>query len=290
MSTHTDKFTIDPNNTDTAAFSEEQIKEYDISPEQVEQYGKQDEPTVEPVEESNELLAGKFKSTEDLDKSYLELQKRLGDPATPAIETEAKEEPTEEEEVKEGEEPEAKQEDPEELRRKFDELPDSEEKEVVSRAVKELETTGKLTDDVFKAFEQAGIPKELVQQHKELQDFKAQQEVTNLMNLAGGEKGYSELVSWAKGALNENEINVFDGIMDNGSSEEVSFAISNLKARMDAAQGTKQSKLIKADALHATEEGYRSQAEMLADMNSKEYDTNPAYRRKVMDKARKSNF
>ena len=279
---NTDKYTIDPNDTQTAAFSEEQIKEYDISEEQVKEYGKKADPVEEkPSEEDTPLLAGKFKSQEELEASYLELQKKLGDDTPP----DTKDEPGVEEEKGE-----KKEESDEDVRKKFDELPDSKEKELVARAVKDLETSGELTEDVFKAFEQAGIPKELVQQHKDLQDYKDQHEVTTLMNLAGGEKGYSELISWAKGALNEKEINVFDNIMDKGSNEEVSFAINNLKARMDSKTGPKQSNLIKADALSAVETGYHSQAEMVADIGNPEYKTNPAYRRRVEEKVRRSNF
>ena len=234
-----------------------------------------------------------FNNQEELEKAYQELEKKFSNDKKTTANKEAKGEISEDKEQTDSkaEETEEKNTDnPEDLKAKFEELPDSDTKAAVAKAIESLNNSSDLTDDVVQAFEALGIPKELVTQHKELQDFKAKQEVDNLMGLAGGEQGYANLTSWAQTNLSPEEVKVFDNIVDNGTSEEVSFAISNLQARYTAATTPAQSKLIKADAITQVEAGYQSQAEMIHDMSSPEYDANPAFRRKVSEKAKRSKF
>ena len=49
------------------------------------------------AEQQEQMLAGKFKTAEDLEQGYIELQKKLGEPKEEKAEPESKEEPKEEE-------------------------------------------------------------------------------------------------------------------------------------------------------------------------------------------------
>jgi hypothetical protein len=78
--------------------------------------------------------------------------------------------------------------------------------------------------------------------------------------------------------------------MQNGTPDEMRFAIKNLDARMRAETKSKQSNLIKADAIAHSEGGYKTQAHMLADMQDPRYHSDPSFRDKVMEKSFKSKF
>jgi hypothetical protein len=68
------------------------------------------------------------------------------------------------------------------------------------------------------------------------------------------------------------------------------FAIKNLDARMRAETKSRQSNLIKADAIAQTEGGYESHAQMIEDMADPRYKKDPAYRAAVARKASRSKF
>ena len=57
----------------------------------------------EMQQEQDQLLAGKYKNTEDLEKAYLELQQKLGTPEEPEAEAETTEEPAQPETTEEPE-------------------------------------------------------------------------------------------------------------------------------------------------------------------------------------------
>lgn len=281
---------VDYNETPNEPFTPEQIEEHGITPEQIAQYKQEDK-----VE--GEKILGKFKTQEDLESAYKELEKKFHDKETNTNEETKGEVPEPEvkgdNNVDEGNEETSKaaeETSAEDVAKEFESLEPSEMKTRVEGAIKSLKESDELTEDVLEAFESLGIPKELVSEHKELLNFKAQQEVDSLMNLAGGKDGYEHMTKWAQTSLSPEEVRVFDNIVENGTNEEVSFAISNLKARYDGATQAPKSNLIKADAIAQAEGGYRSQAEMNADIASSEYENNPTFRRKVMDKAKRSKF
>jgi len=303
------KHTIDTNGGVTSAFTPEQMEEHGISEEQANRMSKV--PSPEPPQttpphpaggkgkEEGEKILGKFSNQAELEKAYRELEKKFSQPketndktVTTDKETEGKvsadEDTTDSESTETNKE---SSEDSDELREKFEALPEDDNKLAVAKAIKSLQDDpAELTDEVLEAFEGFGIPKELVKEHAELQVFKQEQEVISLMEAAGGKDGYEQMTKWAQDSLTPQEVKVFDNIVDNGTVEEVNFAISNLKARYDANTQPPTSNLIKADAISQAEAGYRSQAEAQHDMESPEYDKNPAYRRKVADKLRRSNF
>ena len=237
---------------------------------------------------------GKFNNQEELEKAYQELEKKFSNDKKTTANKEAKGEISEDKEQTDTtpEETAEKNNDlsEEELKNKFNELPESDTKMAVSNAIKSMNEGTELTDEAFEAFESLGIPKELVTQHQELVKFKQEAEVTSLMNLAGGEEGYHNLTKWAQTNLSPEEVKVFDNIVDKGTVEEVSFAISNLHARYEALNQAPKSNLIKADAIVHAEGGYQSQAELQVDINSPEYETNPAFRDKVQAKLKRSKF
>jgi hypothetical protein len=101
---------------------------------------------------------------------------------------------------------------------------------------------------------------------------------------------YSALQKWAGDNLSESEIDIFDGIIENGTLEEMKFAVNNLNARMKGNTAPRQSRLIKADAIAQAEGGYESQAQMLHDMADPRYKLDSAFREAVARKASKSKI
>ena len=221
--------------------------------------------------EEAQLLAGKFKDAEELEKAYIELQGKLGKP---------KEETAEDSEELEIEPEGKKEEETEEpasdfLDRLWDEAQDS-----------------KYTDKTMQELEKMD-PKELAKMHLKYRAENQRPGVTDeqvgqLKEVAGGEKAYSDMINWAGTNLQKEEIDLFDDVMETGDAASCFFAIQALKYRYDDASGV-EGKMLTGKAPSTKGDQFKSQAQVIEAMNDPRYETDPAFRKEVADKLERSN-
>ncbi len=220
-------------------------------------------------EQQNQLLAGKFKDAEDLEKGYIELQKKLGEP---------KEEPSEEPEEPKETEPEEKEE-AEDIDVSFlDKLWD--------------ESQDKFTDETMKELSDMD-PKALAQMHLQYRSDNqnavvTEKQVSQLKDIAGGTEKYTEMIGWAENNLEKAEIEMYDTVMDKGDPLACYSAVQALKYRFDDASGV-EGKMLTGKAPSSAGDTYKSQAQVVEAMSDPKYDNDPAYRREVMKKLERSN-
>ena len=216
------------------------------------------------VAEQEQLLAGKYKNAEDLEKAYIELQGKLGKPK----EEEATEEP-------EAEKEETKETDSDFLNRLWD------------------ESQTEFTDETMKELSSMD-PKDLANMHLEYRSKTQQPQITDqqvkqLKDVAGGEKDYSAMMDWAKQSLQKKEIDMFDSVMDRGDPTACFFAIQALKYRYDDASGV-EGEMLTGKAPSNAGDQFKSNAQLIEAMNDPKYDNDPAYRQEVMKKLERSNL
>ena len=221
-------------------------------------------------EQQNQLLAGKFKDAEDLERGYIELQKKLG-------------EPKEEAEVKQ------------EVETVEDTKEDDKESEVDATFLDKLwdESNDEFSQETLKELE--GMkPQDLAQMHLEYR-AKTQptplndEAVNSLQDVAGGKEGYDTMIEWAQQNLQEQEIKMYDTVMDRGDPLACFFAVQALKNRFDDASGV-DGEMLTGKAPVNKGDVYRSQAEVVRAMNDPKYENDPAYRQDVYSKLERSNL
>jgi len=236
-----------------------------------EAFSEADKEFLAKEEEANqpEKILGKFDTQDDLVKGYQELEKKLHSREEPQeVKLPSEEQPKAEEEKEE-----------------VNEAPANKD---VEAAYNELLAAGELNDDVIAKFENAGIPKAMVERIYQLEQQAVQADMNTVVESVGGNENYESLQKWASDNLSKEEISTFNNIIDNGKIDEIKFAVTNLDARMKSSG--QQSNLIKADAISKTQSGYESHAQMIHDMRDPRYESDPAYRAAVARKAEKSNF
>ena len=235
------------------------------------------------VEQQEQLLAGKYKDAEALEKAYINLQKKLG----------------EDEKEKETPEAEAEQEEvlPEESEESTEEP--SEAATLISSASEEFAESGKLTPETLAAFNSMSS-QDLVEAYMKVQaslpDEAAEAasiDLTNaavneVKNYAGGEKVYQDVVNWAGENLNQGAIDAFDSIVGTGNVDAIKLAVNGLKAQYETANGY-EGRMVTGKAPTATKDAFRSQAELVKAMSDKRYDNDPAYRQDVIEKLERSD-
>jgi len=223
--------------------------------------------------EQNQLLAGKYKNTEELEKAYNELQQKLGD--------------RESEEGEEGE---------------TEERPEPTSSPAVSlindASAEYWENGETLTPETIEKFSSMSS-KDLVDAYIEITKNNPQTatsqpvdisdaEVNQIQNSVGGEGKYNDLVNWASNNLQQNEIQAFDNIINSGNSTAIQLAVAGLKSRYENANGYEGRMLTGNSA--PSSDVYRSQAELVAAMGDPRYDNDPAYRQDVIEKLDRSDL
>ena len=245
---------------------------------------KTEETTSEkPVEEKQSTqsvqgLPEKFKSVEDLAKSYSELEKKLGE-QTPKEETV----------------------DPISATKLKEEAPKQENSlEIAEDAVEnaglnfdtlaqEYAEKGQLGDESYKALEQSGIPKAYVDQFIAGQKAIGEQQTNNVKTMVGGEDAYNEMASWASKNMSEGEKKAYNAAVNSADMDTVKLAVDGLRAKYQAANGTEPN-LVQGKATPVAEQGYSSWAEVTQAMADPRYSKDPAYQEAVKQKLANSEL
>ncbi len=112
---------------------------------------------------------------------------------------------------------------------------------------------------------------------------------TQLKDMVGGEGEYTNLLGWAKDNFSEQEIAMYDSIMDSGNTQAAFFAVQALALRYQDSMGT-EGELIQGRAASDSADGFRSQAELVNAMNDPRYERDAAYRNDIMRKLELSDI
>ncbi len=214
----------------------------------------------------NQMLAGKYKNAEELESAYLELQKKLG--------SNDDESESEEQESQESEEVDSDL---------FDRLWEGEMND---------EFSDELLDELSNA-----DPTDLAQMHlnyrRQMQENEPQviseEDVTQLKGMAGGDESYTEMISWASENFSQEEIEMYDAIMDSGNAQAAFFAVQALALRYQDASGV-EGELLQGKPARDSAQGFRSQAELVQAMNDPRYERDTAYRNDIMRKLEQSDI
>ena len=95
-------------------------------------------------------------------------------------------------------------------------------------------------------------------------------------------------MQWASNNMNENEIDMYDSVMESGDRNAAFFAMQALSYKYGESVGV-EGKLVQGKAPTETTKGFKSQAEVVNAMQDPRYDRDPAYRQEIMAKLERSN-
>lgn len=250
--------TYDPAEADTPEFNEAEQEAINI--------GQQLEDA------QSEMLAGKYRNAEELEQGYIELQQKLGEQndGTKGLQDDG----NNEEEVVD--------------------------KEPVDLADVNTEFLDTLWDESFEEFSPETLeqlqnmdPSDLADMYLAYRQQNADQElqpqdVDALKDIVGGDEEYGAMLTWAQQSLGEQEIAMYDSVMQKGDPAACFFAVQALNSIYQNAYGF-EGELLGGSSAPDMVDAYRSQAEMIRDMSDPRYDNDPAFRNDVMEKLSRSN-
>ena len=220
-------------------------------------------------EAQDNLLAGKYKNAEELEKGYLELQQKLNTKEEEPAQEEVEEEEAATEEV---------------------------ETNILDQLWEEAGTEEGYTQESLDKLRKMSVD-ELAQMHLEYRESVTKEQPQNrdfteadikeLKGIVGGEKNYANMIQWAQGALNEQEIKMFDAVMAKGDPLGAFFAVRALGYAYNDAVGY-DGKMVQGKPPKQSSDQFRSQQEVVRAMADPRYDEDPAYRMDVMEKLERS--
>ena len=110
----------------------------------------------------------------------------------------------------------------------------------------------------------------------------------DLMDMVGGEKAYKSMLSWANDNFSQDEVAMYDGVMESGNPSAIFFAVQALQSRYNDAVGS-DGQLLTGRGAENTDDSFKSQAELVAAMSDPRYDRDPAYRADLMRRLENSD-
>jgi len=218
--------------------------------------------------------ANKFETAEELEKAYLELQKKLGSNEEDKGEAEVSEEPTE---------------------------PEKEESPGVSlikQASDEYYANGnKLSEETMAKFSEVSSS-DLINAYLEIQadtpdptpqtQDLTDAEVNTIHNTVGGEAAYNNLLNWASETLEDSKLEAFNSLVQSGNATAISMAVSGLKAQYEQTEGY-EGRMLSGKAPKSSGDVFRSQAEVVRALADPRYEKDPAYREDIYKKLERSD-
>ena len=223
-------------------------------------------------DQQDQLLAGKYKSAEELEKAYVELQKKLGD---------------------------SSEEDQGEAEPSDDEAPEvSPAQSLITNASAEYAEKGELSDEMMAQFSEMSS-KDLVQAYMEMQANAPQQaaaepvdlsdsDINTIKNSVGGDEEYGKVINWAGDNLTQSQIEAYDDIIATGNAEAIQLMVNGLKAQYDSANGF-EGRMLTGKAANSSSDVFRSQQEVVDAIADPRYDRDSAYRNDILEKLERSD-
>ena len=226
------------------------------------------------VADQQRMYADKFKDAEALEQAYIELQKKLG-------------EPNAEQEVRDEESSDAEEEVNEEEENPIYDLLNEASNQFYNNdgqiSEEVLEELAKLdSDDLISAYIT------MQGERSESVDF-TDADVNNIYNVAGGEDAYNNLTEWAQENVNEEYVDAFNSLVEEGNLPMVQLAVAGLQAEFERNNGY-EGEMLTGRAAQSQPDVFRSQAEVVAAMQDPRYDSDPAYRQDVFAKLENSDL
>ena len=222
--------------------------------------------------QQEDLLAGKYKDPKDLETAYKELEKKLGEKSDGDSEEVESENETEVEASNDVEE------------NLLDQLWEEGTNDKLSKETFEKLSKMNPVDVAKLAMQQ----RSKAQQAPQSREF-TEKDVQQIQGLVGGQENYNNMMGWAAENVPDQEVNLFDAVMDRGDPLAAYFAVQSMALRYQDGVG-REGQMIKGKAPKAQGDVFNSQQELIAAQSDPRYATDEAYQEAILQKLERSNI
>ena len=257
------------------------------------------------------LLAGKYKTAEELERAYGELERKLGEQGNKDCETNDQTKVSESDEV--SQEKKEASEDSQEFYLEDGNVNYDQVSETYGKQLGDVfknsdidpwsmnkhfhDNNGTITEDMYDQLEGAGLARQTIDSYLDglrssegyaNEDLTARQ-IDSVRESVGGQEEYDKIVTWASRNLNQEDIQSFDTLIGSGNVGAIKLAVSGLKSQYENANGY-EGRMLTGKAPNTSRDVFRSQPELVEAMSDPRYDSDPAYRQDIIEKLDRSDL
>lgn len=246
--------------------------------------GQEQAEEQQEKQEGQKKLAGKFDSADDLEKGYLELQKKLSQRGT--IETDDSEEGEEAPEA-----PPARADGTIDTGDEAAEKVADEQGINLDTVVDEFADKGEVGEKTYAALEAKGLSRQQVDTYLAGQAALADAGVKALQKEVGGEEVFNELLNWARTGLDSAEVQAYNEAINSGNQTMAKMLLRGMKAQYDAAEGVDPD-FVEGETVPGAKgaKPFTSEEGVAEAMGNPKYGKDAAYTRKVDDRIAVTSF
>jgi len=172
------------------------------------------------------------------------------------------------------------------------------EQEIIKEAgldVAAIETSwlesGTIPDGELAKLEALGISKDIAEDYIAYRHAQAQTVHNELIAEAGGEEHLGKMQQWAASAWGQEQLAAYNQAVESDNKGQMQLALRALKADYEKANGFKPKLVMPVNSTNgAASDKYHSFEELVRDQSNPLYAQDPAYRARVVEKLKRSNF
>ncbi len=154
---------------------------------------------------------------------------------------------------------------------------------------KEYDEKGELSKETLEALSKAGYPKSVVDNYIAGLDALAEKFENTVKGFAGGDKSYSEMISYLQKQPDSVKKD-FNDLISGGNLGAIKLAIKGIQAEMKATYGTSNPTMMRGQASHQSQAGFATQDDMVKAMSDPRYGVDRNYTNEVYAKVAKTSF
>lgn len=143
-----------------------------------------------------------------------------------------------------------------------------------------------ISDEGFKALEDAGIPREITELYLEGLKARGEAELTAIHSLTDGAENYDKMVEWAAQNLDDAAIDKFNDALDNPAYRDL--AVKDLYSKFTAARPAEGKQIGANNQNGGTGDVFKNMTELSKAQADPRYLTDDAYRSEVVAKLQRS--
>ncbi len=253
-------------------------------------------------EQESQLLAGKYENAQELEKAYIELQKKMGSEQESTSET-TETEDKETQDPYEGGYLEDGAVNYEQVNETYGEQLGEifKNSNVDPWAISKTfhENKGELPKEMFDQLVNSGLSEQSVKSYLAGRATESgynqpgiaditEEQVQKIENSVGGGDAYRNIMDWATDNLPKASLDSYDGLVNSGKADAIQLALDGIKSQYDNANGY-EGRMLTGKAPQTSGDVFRSQQEVVRAMSDERYDDDPAYRQDIIDKLARSD-
>lgn len=154
---------------------------------------------------------------------------------------------------------------------------------------KEFQANGTLSDESYKKLEEAGFPRSYVDAYIAGQQALAERFANEVKQVVGGDENFTAMVEWAANNVSQEEIDAYNRAVDSGDVNAAKLAVAGMYQKYQAARPDEPT-LVQGSGGRVSADVYESRQQLTADMADPRYQSDPAFRRKVIEKLGRSDI